>query len=138
MSTIERVFDASVAALVAVLIGCSSTGSSGRSGDWSRSFVDPFDRVWQAATATLAEDGYLVEEVDQARGRIRAESPGDRPFREVVLEIRVIERGELVKVSVQAGGGPIDSPADVGRLERAVEAFLAGLEERLRRARGEG
>lgn len=121
--------------MLGVALGCSATaGSPDR--DWSRTYAGPLDRVWRAALATLAEAGYEIEDSDRERGRIRA-APSSAPSgRGVVLEVRLRERGELILVDVQGGGGLTGSPADLGRIEQAVLELLHALDGRLREQAG--
>lgn len=118
-------------ALAAVATACSSTGGPSPE-QWSRSYTRRFERVWNAALASLTESGYLIEEQDPTRGYIRAESGEQQAYRRVVLEVFVLRKPESVRVDVQASGGAVSSAADLGRLSRPVRAFLDDLDARLR------
>ncbi len=114
-------------------IGCSSaSGALATEDDWSRSYALPYDRVWAAVTASLSSSGYWLGEQDGERGRIRAESASEPAYRAVVLIVRIVQRGEVVRVGVQACGGGGESPAEISHLDRAVTEFLDELDDRLR------
>jgi hypothetical protein len=114
-------------------IGCSSASGVLASGDgWSRSYALPYDRVWAAAIASLSSSGYWLGEQDGGRGRIRAESASEPAYRAVVLIVRIDQRGEVVRVGVQASGGGDGAPAEISRLDRVVTEFLDALDDRLR------
>jgi hypothetical protein len=91
----------------------------------------PYDRVWGAVVRSLPRAGYIIVEEDRGQGRIRAESAADPAYRAVVLDVRVDQRGELVRVDVQASGGEVGSPGEIGILDRAVTEFLEELESSL-------
>jgi hypothetical protein len=121
-----------VVVVVLFAIGCQATSGSSASGDdWSRSFVLPYDRVWTAVVRSLSSSGYILDEQDPGQGRIRAESVADPAYRAVVLDVRVDQRGETVRVDVQASGGGVGSPGEIGILDRAVTEFLEELDELL-------
>ena len=110
-------------------IGCSATSAVLASGDdWSRSYVLPYDRVWRAVVRSLSSTGYVIDEEDREQGRIRAESAADPAYRAVVMDVRVDQRGEVVRVDVQASGGTVNSPGEIGLLDRAVTEFLDELD----------
>jgi hypothetical protein len=112
-------------------VACSSTSTS--SGDaWTAAYVAPIDEVWTAVLDVLEDSGYLVVDSDRAKRRIRGESSARHQYREIVLDLTLKERGEVVRVNVQASGGAIDSPAGFRRLEEAVRDFLAQLDARMR------
>ena len=117
--------------LLQLLAACSSTSTSS-DGAWTAAYVAPFDRVWTAALDVLEDSAYFVADSDREKGRIRAESSARHQYREVVLDISFKQRGKVVRVNVQASRGPIDSPADFRRLERAVREFLADLDFRMK------
>ena len=79
----------------------------------------------------MDDSGYLLVEQDRGRGRITAESTGEPAYRAVVLIVRIDQRDEIVSVSVQASGGGPGSPAQLGRLDRAVTGLLDELDGRL-------
>ena len=113
------------------LAACSSASTS--SGDsWTAAYVATFEQVWTAVLDVLADTDYYVADSDRDKGRIRAESSARHQYQEVVLEVSLRERGEVIRVNVQARGGTIDSPAAFKRLEGAVKEFLAELDNRLR------
>jgi len=118
---------------VVTVLGCSSTPVDlDRGGDWSRSYVLPYDRVWEAVKASLSKAGYWIEEEHRERGLVRAESTREPAYRAVVLVVRVDQREEEVRVNVQASGGGVDPASEIGRFERAVNEFLDELDGRLR------
>jgi hypothetical protein len=88
--------------------------------------------VWVAVLDVLADADYYVADSNREKGRIRAESSARHRYQEVVLEVAFKERGEVVRINIQARSGPSDSPAVFKRLERAVDEFLADLEIRMR------
>lgn len=122
----------SVFIVVLSAVGCSSLAGEQVTGNaWSRSYVLPYDRVWAAAVASLSSSRYIIEEQDPAKGQIRAESTDEPAYRAVVLVVRVDRRDEDVRVHVQASGGGVESPAEIGRLDRAVNEYLDELDDRL-------
>jgi len=120
----------SAVVLVAVVSGCTLSG--GGSDGWSRTYTRSFDRVWQATLSTLAEEDYLVEVEDRERGRLVAASSARRRDREILLEIRVKETTESVRVDVQARPGPVDGPVNLKQMENTVLPFLLALDQELR------
>jgi hypothetical protein len=113
-------------------IGCSATSEVLANGDdWSRSYVLPYDRVWRAVVWSLSSTGYIIDEEDREQGRIRAESAADPAYRAVVLDVRIDQRGEVVRVALQASGGTVNSPGEIGLLDRAVTEFLDELDRAL-------
>jgi hypothetical protein len=110
---------------------CTSTSGSS-DGAWTAAYVAPFESVWTAALDVLEDSGYFVADTDRDKGRIRAESSARHAYQEVVLDVSFKQRGEVVRVNVQASRGPIDSPADFRRLETAVREFLADLDLRMK------
>ncbi len=117
--------------VVATAAGCSAvTAGLVTGGEWSRSYVLPYERVRTAVVASLSNCGYTI--VEDERGRIEAESAADPAYRAVVLIVRVDQREEAVTVDVQASGGGAGAPADNRHLDRAVTEFLDELDDRLR------
>jgi hypothetical protein len=120
------------AALLVAAVGCSSTGATSGSGrDWFRSYVHSVDQVWRAAITVLSENGYYLEDTDEERGRIRAESPSDRAYSGVALEVRIEKRREMTRVDVQASGGAAETATGFKRIERVVLEFLDDLDDEL-------
>jgi uncharacterized lipoprotein len=117
-------------ALLLALAACSS-GLGPSADDWTRSYEASYERVWTAVLQALADGGYFVEDGDRERGRIRALSSAERSYKEVGLDIRIVEREEQVRVDVQAGGGSIDSQRGFKRLETLVVEFLTDLDTKL-------
>jgi hypothetical protein len=100
--------------------------------DWSRSYFKTYERVWDAAKQTLADQGYYVKDSDKDGGRIRALSEADRSFEELVLDIRIIERAEDVRVDVQVTGGG-GTQSGFKRMQVTVMEYLDDLDARLGR-----
>jgi hypothetical protein len=120
---------ATLAAAALIAVAACGSGRAVGGGDWSRVYPSSFDRVWKAAIRTLADGAYLVEDADPERGRIRAESKAVRDREEVVLDIRIVEREEDVRVDVLAGGGALGArSAGYGRLGKLVIDFLDQLD----------
>ena len=123
---------AGVVVVALFAIGCTAaSGSSAGRDDWSRSFVMPYDRVWVAVVRSLPKAGYIIVEENRGQGRVRAEAAAEPAYRAVVLDVRVDQRGEVVGVDVQASGGGVGSPGEIGILDRAVTEFLEELDELL-------
>jgi hypothetical protein len=115
--------------VAALLSGC--TVSDGGGEPWSRTYVRSFDRVWRAALSVLEEEGYLVQEEDRKRGRIEAASSAHRRDLEIVLDLRVIETADSVRVDVQARPGLVDGQAALRRMDSTVLSLLLALDEGL-------
>jgi hypothetical protein len=120
-----------VAALAVASFGCASGGTVTEA-DWSRSYAFTWDRVWQAVLDTLDEGDYVVESKDAERGRARIVTGSDRSYRGTTLVVQLSQRGEVVIVSVQGGGGTVGGVADYQRVERIVLDFLHDLDATLR------
>jgi hypothetical protein len=121
----------SAAVLAVASFGCASSGTVTEA-DWSRSYASSWDRVWQALLDTLAEGDYVVESEDAERGRVRIVTGSDRSYRGTTLVVQLSQRGEMVIVSVQGGGGSVGGAADYQRIERIVLEFLHDLDATLR------
>lgn len=118
--------------VVLTAFACSSTGSAPGGEGWSRSYSHTLDRVWRAVTDALANNGYVLDEVDRERGLIKAESRADRSYDRILLEVQVFQRGERVKVMIQGRGGGTDSAVGYRRVNEAVTELLLDLDDHLR------
>ena len=118
--------------LLAIAVAAQVSTGAATDEDWSRRYTRNIDRVWQAALHVLSEADYSVVKEDRKRGRIEAESHSKTKFDELVLDIRIRTKKELVVVEIQASGGGARSPADFGRLDRAVKAILHDLDLELK------
>lgn len=117
---------------VAIAVAAQVSTGAPTDEDWSRRYTQNIDRVWRAALEVLSEADYFVVKEDRKRGRIEAESQSKAKFDEVVLDIRIRTKKELVVVEIQASGGGVRSTADFGRLDRAVKAILHDLDLELK------
>jgi len=111
--------------------GCASSSSSGGEGQWSRSFLQPRERVFSACLESLEATGFDIRTSDAETGKIRAVPADVEDFRGSVLEVEVYVRGEITVVELASIGSPSTS-LGVRRPEPGAMAFLLDLEERLR------
>ncbi|MEE4273236.1 MAG: hypothetical protein V2I67_16295 [Thermoanaerobaculales bacterium] len=125
------------AVLLTLTVVCvAACSSSAGIGDWSRTYLRPFDRVFEAALDSLERMDFLLVETDAVRGEIRADSSARRGA-DTTLVIQVDERASGVSVDVMArGAGVPDGRAPVG-LNAAVGEFLRELDARLEGRTGE-
>ena len=116
-----------LALTVLVLGGCSSSAGGG---DWSRTYLRPFDRVFEATLDSLeAVDFYLVE-ADAERGEVRADS-SVRWGEDITLLVRVEERRNGVVVDVMARGVDVPNGFAPARFDTVVGEYLRELDSRL-------
>lgn len=125
-----RVSLSASAILVAALAAGGCASSAPAEDDWSRSYVSSFERVFEAALASLEANDFYLDSVDAEGGRIRARSSARRGD-EVTLVVRVEERSPAVRVDVMAQGATaVDGRAPTS-MSAAVDQFLNGLDDRL-------
>jgi hypothetical protein len=132
---VKRRRSAAPAALGLVLVVALATGGCtagvGRDpGDWSRSYVSTYDRVFEAALDSLEEIDFYLDTVEKDRGRIHAEASVRRGD-EVTLIVHVDERPSEVRVDVMARGIDAEDGMAPGRTSAVVFEFLRNLDERL-------
>lgn len=120
-----------VSALLVVIgsaAGCSTRG--GAPDDWSRSYLSTPERVFAAALDALEDSGFYLDEVDEASGRIRAESSVRRGD-EVTLFVDVAKRRDRIRVDVMASSASAREGAGPGPMTAVVREFLSALDARL-------
>lgn len=126
--TIRRLAFVSVAVLAAV---ACTTGSVSSVDDWSRDYVSTFDRVWEAAVASLDEIGFYLESEDREEGRIRARSSARRTNLEATLLVDVRDRGDRIRVDVMAQSPGLEEGRAPVQVSGLVRDFFHGLDARL-------
>ncbi len=120
---------AAVVFVMMILAGCASSPDSTDS--WSRSYLLPLDRVFDAAVDVLEDEGYLVDAERQA-GRISAEPSRSRSQRGPTMVVRVEEKNGRARVDVQTRMGAERSTTTSSGDGAAVLEFLFELDQRLR------
>lgn len=120
----------SAAILIAgVAVGC--VGSGGVTGeDWSRTYLQPYDRVFEAVLDALEASGFYLDTVDEERGRVRAEPSTERDDR-VTLVVEVALRGDRVRVDALAQSPELADGFGSTLAGAAVRDFLRDLDARL-------
>ena len=126
--TMRRLTFVSVAVLAAV---ACTTGSGSSVDDWSRDYVSTFDRVWEAAVASLDEIGFYLESEDREEGRIRARSSARRTNLEATLLVDVRDRGGRIRVDVMAQSPGLEEGRAPVQVSGLVRDFFHGLDSRL-------
>lgn len=119
--------------LLLMLSACSQLSMAPK-GDWYRSYARPADQVWATVLEVLRDEGFVIEEADRERGRIRAEAPGKQIHRRPVLHLEMKQKdGSVIVVEAAAGGGGGgESPAALADLDRIVVSVLDALDRYLR------
>ncbi len=113
----------------ALATGCQ-TGLYGGTSEWSRTYLQTEERVWQALLDTLAEEGFHLDDLDRETGRVRATGGHPDAYREALLDVRLRPVSEGLRVDVEGRMG-LDPGAELYRLDRLIEAILTALDEKI-------
>jgi hypothetical protein len=120
-----------LAAIVIAGVAAGCAGSGGVTGeDWSRTYLQPYDRVFEAVLDALEASGFYLDTVDEERGRVRAEPSTERDDR-VTLVVEVALRGDRVRVDALAQSPELADGFGSGLAAAAVRDFLRDLDARL-------
>ena len=118
--------------LVALLAsGACATGADSSAGDWSRSYISSYSRVFEAVLDALEASDFYLDTVDEERGRIRARSSAGRAGPETALLVDVREMSDRIRVDVMAQGVGGSDEQVPGQISVIVRDFLHRVDERL-------
>ena len=120
-----------LAAIVIAGVAAGCAGSGGVTGeDWSRNYLQPYDRVFEAVLDALEASGFSLDTVDEERGRVRAAPSAERDDR-VTLVVEVALRGERVRVDALAQSPELADGFGSNLATAAVRDFFRDLDARL-------
>ena len=127
----ERVrFSAIALQVLLVVVAACSSGVGGQIGDWSRTYAVPDGRVFEACLDSLEAIDFFLVEVDEVKGRIRAEASASRG-EDLGLLVRVAARASGTRVDVMAQGAALQPGRQGEIMDSVIAEFLRDLDARL-------